>query len=169
MRSAERGDRPRTNEGKVFGSSWKASATPGRFSRGKQGVHAHQSSLRLLKGFKTAKDEGIPIPDSKFAELEQDLVGYQKEFDALEVVDIAEADFNVTPPSEGVPPIPANISVVSISGVDQFGSNDREMIPSNVAGLQTARSVQVDVDPVTGEALAPLSHIDLVDTAVAPS
>lgn len=120
------------------------------------------------------------------ADLEQDLANYKRDFDALEVVEITDADFLVTPPSERVPPSPANILVVSIPGVDQFGSNDQEMTPSNVANLQASRvapssvpTTQVPpspslvfaqdvVDTVTGETLAPL-FLANPDECIAPS
>lgn len=37
----------------------------------------------LLEGFRTARDECIPIPDSKCVDLEQYLAKYKRDFDAF--------------------------------------------------------------------------------------
>lgn len=94
--------------------------------------------LKFMRDYK-----GVAVPPKELERLETDFARWTTKYEVLDIVEVTDADFVVTPPDERLSPnsVPARgASVVeNVHGVGQFGSNIGTVTPSDASLLRIPR------------------------------
>ncbi|VVB14989.1 unnamed protein product [Arabis nemorensis] len=133
-----------------------------------------------LAGF---KKRGADVSDDRFKELDENFKRFEKDFDALDVEEVADDDFRMTPSpwmSSNLPQDETATASVNppqtevVAPFDQYGTlmsaeqqaKDRLLLEDGPeAEAQEIEPAAVTKDAVTGEELASLNRLLVVPTA----
>ncbi|VVA93075.1 unnamed protein product [Arabis nemorensis] len=133
-----------------------------------------------LAGFKKA---GADVSDDRFKELDENFSTFEKDFDALDVKEVTDGDFKMTPPPWMCSNLPQGETAAAsvnlprtetVAPFDQYGTlmsakqqqQDRLLIECGLeAEAQEKEPATVAKDAATGEELTPLDGFPVIPTA----
>lgn len=107
-------------------------------------------------------DKGVKVPPEILVQLEKYMADWEAEFDALDVLDVTDADFWLSPllecPRIAVAPV-SNAAIEPALVVREFRSNMGEVTPSDAMALRTSSGQLRDDQGTPGVSQVPVDQV----------